>query len=245
MDEDRGLQPSGADGEDSGRKPEGGLLPSLIDIFIDPQKVFERIDAGLEWWKAYIAVSVVTVVIAYLNMPVQKQLMLVSERMSGEQAQAAVEQMERFGFIGLIAAPAGVLLIWLILAALVNVTVNLVSGKSEYKKVLSLIGFTSLIGVLEQIIQLVVIRLKGIESIESVSDTRIPLGLAALFPGSEGAARALMDSLSVFQIWYLIVFTLGVSAIFRISRAKAAVPAALMWLIGFAFLWLGGSFGGR
>jgi hypothetical protein len=49
-----------------------------------------------------------------------------------------------------------------------------------------------------------------------------------------------MDSLSVFQIWYLVVFTLGIAAIFRISRGKAAVSGIVVWVISVALLMLQG-----
>jgi hypothetical protein len=233
--------------ERTGSEPEvkGGLFASLVDIFVDPAKVFRRIDAGLQWWKAFIVVAVIIVAMSWINMPVQRQVVMLNERgISEEQLEATLQQMEKFGFIGLIIAPIAILVVWLIVAALVNVVVGLVSGRSSFKKCLSILGFTGLIGLLEQIIQTVIIHAKGVTSIESSADVKAPLGLAALFPESEGFARILMDSLSIFQIWYLIVLTFGISLVFKIDKKKAIFPTILVWLISIVFLWIGSLFGG-
>jgi hypothetical protein len=245
MNENTDFVPEEQENIDTGSEVKGGLFASLVDIFVDPAKVFRRIDAGLQWWKAFIVVAIVIVAMSWINLPVQKHVLLLNERgMSEEQLEMAVQNTERFGFVGLIIAPIAVLVIWLIIGALVNVSVNLVSGRSGYKKCLSIIGFTAMIGLLEQIIQTVIIHARGISSIESSADVKAPLGLAALFPESGGFARALMDSLSIFQIWYLIVFTVGISLVFNVDKKKAVIPTIVVWLISLIFLWIGSLFGG-
>lgn len=221
----------------------GGLWISLIEIFVDPQKVFRRIAAGLAWWKPWIVIAVLTVIITWLSQPINIRLAELNPRgVSPEQLEAQIDMMRRFGFVGLILAPLAVLLISVILAGLVNVTVNLTSGRSGFKQILCLMQFTGLIGVIEQGLRLGILHARGMPDIESMNDARVSFGLAALPWFSEAGtfARAVMDSLSVFQIWYLIVFTLGIAAIFRISRGKAVVSAVVVWVITIALLMLQG-----
>jgi len=48
----------------------GSFFPAIIDIFIDPVKVFRRVGAGLTWWKPYIVIAVISVIHAWLSLPI-------------------------------------------------------------------------------------------------------------------------------------------------------------------------------
>ncbi|MDD3643424.1 MAG: YIP1 family protein [Candidatus Krumholzibacteria bacterium] len=238
-----GAGPAGGSSASVEGQPSGGLWISLVEIFVDPQKVFHRIAAGLAWWKPWIVIAVLTVVIAWIGQPVNLQVAGLNPRdLPPEQLEAQLDAMRRFGFVGLILAPLAMLLIFVIIAAIVNITVNLASGRSGFKKVLCLMQFAGLIGVVEQGLRLGILHMKGIETIESSGDARVSFGMAALpwFSEAGNFARAVMDSLSVFQIWYLIVFTLGIAAIFRISRGKAVAATVVVWVISIALLMLQG-----
>ncbi len=223
----------------------GGFFASLVDIFIDPIKVFRRIDGGLAWWKAYIVVSIITIILGWLNMPMQRRAMeLGAENMSEEQVQAMLENMERFGWMGLIIAPIGILVIYLIIAGITHLVINIISMSSNFKKTLSLISFCGLIGMVEQIIKHVIIRFRGIESIQSMSDLKVSFGLAALFPELEGFWFAFLESLSIFQIWYLVLLLFGIATIFKIDLKKSAIPVLVNWLISLLVLYVSSLFGG-
>ena len=242
MEENSGFENAETPKEDMGG---GGFVASLGDIFLEPNKVFKRIDAGLQWWKAFIVIAVLQVIIGWLNLPIQSQVLSLNERgMSEEQLSKALEQMGKFGLIGLILAPIAVIVIYLICAWIVNVGVNILSARSNYKKVLSLISFTGLITMVEQVISVIIVRARGIETIESAAGGRVSLSLSPLFPDLGGFGAALLESLSVFSIWYYIVLTLGIAAIFKIEIKKSAVPVVILWIISIIFLYLGKLFGG-
>ncbi len=245
---EKGMRGSGDNlsGDQGSGEVKGGFFASIIDIFADPMKVFKRIDGGLQWWKAYILISLVSMVIGWFNQPVQSQLVILNRcGMSAQQLQTTLERMQQFGFIGLLVVPIAILLIYVILAGIVNMTINLTSGKSDFKKCLALISFTGFIGLLEQILKIVIIYLKGIDNIESAADIRVSLSLAALFPEVEGFWYALMESLSVFQIWFFILFVFGVAAVFKVDKKKALVPAIVLWIVGVVVGYIGTLFGGR
>ncbi|MBU8923356.1 MAG: YIP1 family protein [Bacteroidales bacterium] len=210
----------------------GGFFASLIDIFLDPSKVFKRIGTGLQWWKAFIVLAVANAAITWYSLPVQRHLTSLNVRgLSEEQLDATLHQMESFGWLGVVGAPVGLLVVFVIIAGLVNLIVNLTSAKSNFKKTLSLVCFTGIIGVLEQIISTIIIHARGIDTIEAVSDSVVRLGPAAILPEATGLLAATLQGLSVFQIWYYVVFTLGIAAIFRIDIKKALIPAIVMFVI--------------
>ncbi len=245
MNENPGRNPQEMDELSPSGEGRGGFVASLIDIFIDPVKVFKRIKAGLPWWQPYIIVAIVIAVISYFQIPINKQLVMLNERgLSAEQLETQVEMMGKFALIGVIAAPLMVLLIYVILAALCNVTANLVSGKSSFKKMLSLLTFTGFVGLIEQSLKMLILHMRGIENIASRDDLYSVSFSLNRFIESDGILRAVLESFSIFQIWFLILFTIGVSVVYEIDRSKAIVPTIVIWVLGVLGIMLQGLGGG-
>jgi hypothetical protein len=223
----------------------GGFVASLIDIFIDPVKVFKRIKAGLPWWQPFIVVAVVIGVISYFQIPINRQLLLLNERgLSAEQLEQQLNIMGKFAIVGVIVAPIVVLLVYLILAALSNVAANLVSGKSSFKKMLSLLSFTAFVGLIEQGLKMLILHMRGIENITSRDDLYSVSFSLTRFIESDGILRAVLESFSIFQIWFLILFTIGISVIYEIDTKKAIVPTVVVWVLGVLGIMLQGLGGG-
>ena len=223
----------------------GGFLQSLIDIFIDPMKVFLRIDSGLTWWKPYVVAAVVGMINGYLMIPFQvKRTMLNPSDRPPEQVEATLEFMSKYGIYTLLLVPVGMVIVYFIVAGISHLMINIVTSKANFKKTLSLISYLSLISILGQIVTSVVLLSKGVDSIESAADMKVNFSPAALMPEMEGAGYALMESLSIFNIWYYVLFLLGTAAIFKITRSKAIVPVIVIWVLSFLVVFLGTMFGG-
>ena len=245
MDDQKDSRARSGESEVGGGVHGGGFLRSIVDIFVDPGKVFQRIDAGLSWWKPFIVVCAFGIAIGYIMLPFQRKMIELNPRgMSEEQVQKAVEGFTRYGPLTLITIPIFLVITYLIVAGIVHLVVNIMSTRSSFKKTLSLISFCGLITLVEQLIGVVVIGMRGVDSVESAADLKFSLSLAPLLGGGKGFLNAVLQSLSIFQLWYYVVFVMGIAAIFKMSR-KAAVLAALpMWILSVLLLWLGGTFGG-
>ncbi len=245
MNENPGSVPEGIEEISPSGEVEGGFWASLIDIFIDPVKVFKRIGSGLPWWQPFIVIAIASSVIAHFQQPIIKQLFMLNEGgMSEEQLQAQGDAMDKFGFVGLILAPIAVLIIYLVLAALCNVAVNLVSGKSNFKKMLCLLNFTAFVGIIEQALRMLIIHKRGIEEITSRDELYSVSFSLTRFVESDGFLRAVLESFSLFQIWFLILFTIGVSVTYEISRKAALAPTIVVWVLGVLMIMLQGLGGG-
>ena len=223
----------------------GGFLQSVIDIFIDPMKVFERIQGGLTWWKPFVLASVIGIINGYFMLPYQvKRVELNPGDLSPEAIQMQAERIEKFGFVGLIMVPVIFAIIYLVMAGIAHITINIMSSESNFKKTLSLVSYAGLVSILGQVIATVILWMRGIENIETMQDMEVSLSLAAFFPDLEGAGKAFFESLSIFSIWYYILFLLGTAVIFRMSKSRALVPVIVMWFVSFLFALLGTMFGG-
>jgi len=235
--------PVGAD--PAAQEPRGGFLSSVLDIFTDPFKVFARIDAGLTWWKPFVLVTAVSMILAYLMLPFQKKLIALNTRgLNEEQLQKAVEGFDKFAPMTLITVPIFLIIVFLIMAGIVHIAINIMSSRSSYKKTLSLISFCGIITLVEQIISTAVLRMRGVEGVESAADLKFSLSLAPLLGEGKGLLNAVLQSLSIFQIWYYVVLVLGIAAIFKLTRKAAIVPVLPIWIFGVLVLWIGGKLGG-
>ncbi len=223
----------------------GGFLQSIIDIFVDPMKVFLRIESGLTWWKPFVVTAVIGIANGYLMMPFQvKRLALNPSGMTPEQVEAAVENTAKYGIYFLLLVPVGMVVVYFIVAGISHMMINLMTSKADFKKTLSLISYLGLISILGQLVTSAVLLAKGVDSIESVADMTISFSPAALMPDVEGVGFALMESLSIFNIWYYVLFLIGTAAIFKIEKSKAIVPVIAIWVLSFLFVFLGTMFGG-
>ena len=173
-----------------------------------------------------------------------KRIALNPRDLSPEQIEAAMERTQQFGFVGLLMVPIIFIIIYLVLAGIAHIAINIMSSEANFKKTLSLVSYAGLVSILGQIITTVILRMRGVESIETMADMKVSLSLAALFPDLEGVGYAFLESLSIFSIWYYILFLLGTAVIFRMSRSRALVPVIIMWLVSFLFAFLGTLFGG-
>lgn len=223
----------------------GGFLQSLIDIFIDPVKVFQRIDSGLTWWKPFVVAGIISMINGYLMIPFQvKRIALNPSGMPPEQVEAAMENTAKYGVYFLLVVPVVMIIGYFIVAGISHLMINLMTSKADFKKTLSMISYLSLISVLGQLVTSAVLLAKGVDSIESVADMTISFSPAALLPDVKGAGFALMESLSIFNIWYYVLFLLGAAAIFKMEKSKAIVPVIAIWVLTFLFAFLGTMFGG-
>ncbi len=223
----------------------GGFFNSVVDIFVDPSKVFRRIEAGLAWWKGYILLAVIGTILAWLTFPMQRHIMELNERgLSEEQLARTLEGFDKFKYVGLITSPIAIVIIFLITAGVIHLVISILSSRANYKKALSLIVYSTFISTLGQIVKTAVILSKGVEDITSRADMNVHLSLAAFFPELEGFKVALLDSLGVFEIWYYVILTFGIAYLFKLKKSSAVVPVIIIWLISFFLLMLGSRFGG-
>ena len=245
MNETTGARPDGMREERPDETATGGFFRSIVDIYVDPLAVFRRIGAGLGWWQPYLLTSVIGIVIGWLSLPVNRRILELNERgMPPEQLDAMLENVDRFGWLGLLAVPIFYIAILGILAGIAHLVISIMSSDASYRKTISLLAWCGMVSILGQVIRTAVVLGRGIEAIEAEADAKISLSLAAFFPDLEGFAGAFLESIGIFEIWYYILFAFGVSLVFRTSRAKALLPVVIVWLVSVLALWAQSAFGG-
>lgn len=245
MNEIRGVRPDETRDERPDETAAGGFLQSIVDIYVDPLAVFRRIRAGLGWWQPYLLTTMIGIVLGWLSLPVSRRIIELNERgMPPEQLDAMLENVDRFGWLGLLAVPIVYIAILALLAGIAHLVISIMSSEASYKRTISVLAWCGMVSILGQVVKTAVVLGRGVETIEAEADARISLSLAAFFPDLEGFGRALFESLGIFEIWYYILLAFGVSLVFRTSRSKAILPVVIVWLVSALALWLQSAVGG-
>ncbi|MEJ2580960.1 MAG: Yip1 family protein [Acidobacteriota bacterium] len=150
--------------------------------------------------------------------------------LSEAQMDTAIEQAEKFSkfgpIIGLVVAPIA----WVIMAAVFFIMLKLVSSDTDYTRALS----TTLHGywpatVVQLILTAILIQRVGkVPQNELTNVVKANLG-AFLSPDSPAWLTAAAGTISVFNIWAVILLIMGFAAVGKISRGKAATVVLVPW----------------
>ncbi len=207
------------------------FLKRLVWIFTSPNRVFDEIrENRVGWVQPWLLVSVIYALITWIAMPIQRAVLEVHPTMTTEQIDQQVEFMERFGFIWIVMAPVGVLLITLVTAGLSYIAVTIASRAATFKQYLSLSFFCGIVSTMGQLVSSIIIRARGINNIAGPEDAQMALSLRALAPDN-AVVRGLFGAVEFFAIWSLVLVVMGVMRIFGMSRASAIVVAVVLWIL--------------
>ena len=212
---------------------QGGAGRAFLDVFtllFDPVPVFNRIKEKPRIIIPWLEVSALLVVLTILTAP------YYDAAMQSIRASLPPEQAARMGGGGLVGRLIGVPIFLLLGAAigagLLWLGVTLSAAQARYKSLLSVLLHSYITYGLFAAISLVVLMMRGVQSVSSIADLRPPLGLDLLMPSAGLFAGAVLNGINPFAIWGVWLCGTGVSVTQGISRNTAIVVTAVVYLIG-------------
>jgi len=204
----------------------------LLKVLYEPGAVFERLREKPSFWRPFIAICVVQIVLGVLQLPYTKAAMAVQFAQMQARGAAGPADPSRFAMIGLLFLPIGLLLIFLILAALLWVLVSVFVGEAKFATLLSVTTYAGITFVLLSVAGLATLMLKGVQGITSPADLQPALGLDLLVPEAGRFPTALLKAFNPFSIWGVILTAIGVQTTHRTSKGTAYTVAAVAFVIG-------------
>ncbi len=204
----------------------------LLKVLYEPGAVFERLREKPSFWRPFIAICVVQIVLGVLQLPYTKAAMAVQFAQMQARGAAGPADPSRFAMIGLLFLPIGLLLIFLILAALLWVLVSVFVGEAKFATLLSVTTYAGITFVLLSVAGLATLMLKGVQGITSPADLQPALGLDLLVPEAGRFTTALLKAFNPFSVWGVILTAIGVQTTHRTSKGTAYTVAAVAFLIG-------------
>jgi len=221
-----------------------GAVMDLFRVLFEPTAVFERVRERPRFLMPAIGLSVIVVIITYLMTPYTQAAMATRIAQMAQQNPQAAAQAAKFQSIGLVFAPIGVFIGLLIGGGLLWLLVMLLAGgDAKFKTLLSVAAYTALPSVLLQVAAILVLKMKGVESVSSMEDLRPPLGLNLLAPNVTGFTGAILAGINPFTVWGMVLSAIGIQVTHKTSKGGAytvaIVAMALGVLIGALFAGLG------
>lgn len=223
-----------------------GAVLDLVRVLFSPGEVFERLREKPVWLVPAIVLGIFGTVIGYLFVPFRLASMAGQMARAAAQNPGAPAQIEAFtrGFV--FATPIFVLIILLIVTGVLWLLVTLLAGgEARFKTLLCVATYTALPSLLLQVATLVVLKMKGVESVTSPLDLQPPLGLNLLTPNVTGFLAGVLASINPFTIWGMVLTAVGVQVTQRTSKGAAYTVAITAMMLGVLIAGVGAAFAGR
>lgn len=209
----------------------GSDLAGMFAFFVDPAAAARRLPRKWFWVAPFVVVIAVAVIAGFLLEPIIRQASALMPMRPG----ATPSEHQRAIDIGIAAqrifTPISIAAMIFIEALIVYGTAMAFSIRSRFGEFLNLVAGCSLISVvLTDVANTIILRSKG--EISSIADLTPPLGLDILLPNDANKVVAgFLGYFSIFQLWWIVMMILIVSAAFRVSKGKAlAIVAPLILL---------------
>jgi len=211
------------------------LLSDILDVFNvlhDPGAVFTRVKERARILGPWIVLSAAFIVITYLTRPYQQAAMdAFKATLTPEQAARMGNRGAGGGVVGLILTPLIVLVIMGIGAGALWVGVAVTGAQAQYKKVYSVLAYSSVTYILFAVVGIVVLTMRGKASITGFADVRAPLGLDLLVPSVGIFLGTVLNGINPFSVWGVWLTGTGLSITHGISRGAAITLTAVAYLI--------------
>ncbi len=210
-----------------------GVFGRIIGIFTSPRETFVSIDKKPTWLVPFLISILFVIIFTFIEMDIRLQ-----DQIAGLQARGAPQEQidmrsqgQAIGkYLGGVMMIIGTLVGWVILSAIFLFGGNTVmGGEAKFKKVFSVVAWSSLIGVLGGIIKTPIILSKG--TAQGVS-TSLALLLPIPEPGQSGSVLyRLLNQFDGFMIWTIVLYIFGLAVVYKFTTKKSATLVISLWII--------------
>ncbi len=220
--------------------PTAAYTPILTDLLrlarapFAPRGVFEEQREKPTFWMPWIVLSVLFGIVMIFMGPIAMQAARATAAARGAPMSESTLGIVR---ITTMVGPAIGLLIGCLIGAVILYFVLMVSGaEARFKGLLTVSIFSSSVALLQTVVTTVMLRMKGVEAIQSPADAQQSLGLDLLFPvdftQAHKALAAMLRGIGPFEIWILVVTAIGLMALEKVAKNKAWTAAIVSFVIG-------------
>jgi hypothetical protein len=225
-------------------KPEAAASAAVwedfVDIFYAPSYVFARRQNGNVW----IPILVVTLLIGIVYFMISGAMQPIMDAEFNRQAAAAMrknprinaEAMERFRHIAGRIGQVATFVTMPIIIAMIGTTLWLVGklfdARQTFKAALIVAAYSCVPKGIEAV-------LNGVQALmldpsQLNGPFRVSLGVGRFIDPDTASPMllALVGRMNVFTIWVTILLAIGLSVTGKIPRQRAAIAAAIVWILG-------------
>jgi hypothetical protein len=206
----------------------------VLRVMFSPTGVFEEQREKPTWVLPWLIISVMLIAIGLVMAPYQRHAMELAVQARGGQAvpQSALMIGKVFAIVGV---PIFLLVAGLVSAFMMWVVLLATGGQVRFKGLFSVAIFASVLGVVQAVLTSVALRMRGPpESVTSLADMRVSLGLDLLLPPEStiaGFLRGLLGGIGPISIWGLAITAIGVATLEKQPKGAAWTAATVAFLV--------------
>jgi hypothetical protein len=213
------------------------IFVNIINIFASPTEAFQTIKDKPKWLLAFVVIVVVYAVCGFYLLPYSQKITIetLSAKLSDDQVQQAISLSERFRYVGLLLVPLPLFVKWLFVSAFLYFGAVIMNAQPlPFKTVFAVAVYAELILVLMSIFNMLLLQLKGVEAVHTVTDLQAVVGLDCFLTDKlhHITLFALLSNFNVFSIWYIVTLSIGISIIGSLAKWKSVVLVCTVWLLG-------------
>jgi hypothetical protein len=217
----------------------------MVRVLFSPAAVFEEQREKPTFWIPWLVFVILMLILANVSFPFTAAVARLQYAAAGRPLSAGAETTIRT--FTMIAIPVFTLVVLLLTAGLMYVVLLAGGGEARYKGLMTVAVFTAMLGVLQGVLTLVVLKLRDPATLQTVADYQVSLGLDLLLPSDASLGKVLdgmLRAITPFSVWGLIITAIGVRTMERTTKGAAWAAATASFVLGLLFAGLGGALGG-
>jgi hypothetical protein len=200
-----------------------------IDVFFSPFELFRR--------RAHdkVAPPLLTLIglgiLFYLVMIPANRIVVRGSVPPEAQAQMTDGMLNMMTYAGVIGVPIMYALMIVIAAALLWIGARIADIRADFSRTMLIATYAAFVLLLSQILASVLILVSGEAGFDMVRSMSFgPLRFMGT-PDMNKTVVALLQRLDIFAIWQAALWAIGLSVIYKVSMGRAAMVAAIVWII--------------
>ena len=207
-----------------------GAVLDLFRVLYEPGAVFERLRDRPRILVPMVSIVVMTLALGVVAKPYFEAAL---GAMMAQQAQGAANPMSpgTLATIQIVSASAFMPVVILIGAGILWVAVSLFGADASYRKLLSVQSHAMILYVAQLVAGIVVLSMRGVESVTSVADLQPAFGLDLLMPDAKGYLGAVLKGVNVFSVWGVVLQGIGITKTHNTSRETGYGAAAMAFVV--------------
>jgi hypothetical protein len=222
-------------------EPRTSFLQRLTNIYFEPSKAFEDVNRKPSWRLLFLLIGILSMASAHVLRTrvdqeafIRKALESAPIKMTETQIDEAVarQQTPLVKYGGLIVAPAGIFVTYLVLAGIFLLVFMLMGVSLNYNKAIA-VTFWGLSppAIIQSILTIMVLYLKDPDSIDHVSGVLMSNPGALVAGKTHPVLATIAGSLDIFSFWAMALLALGFASISnrKLKIKQSAMGVVVIW----------------